>query len=178
VGGLRITLARDVESKCKVLVAHINSMARRADATGQDLTRFAASVVGYIITNSTGLFDHPKSGGLASNAGIWSRAEGTNGAVMGWKGPAAVYGPVHEFGPRKTAWTIKPGKSIVGPGYSRSGKKTIRLRFTTPAGTFYAKKVRIVWNKSVSGRPHFKPVIKELMPEFLKSLGRRIVEGR
>lgn len=170
MGGVRIASASDIETRCRHLVATLDAVAKRADATQHDLLQFMASVITDI--RSGAYFENP-TGQLGNH--LWRRAAGANGVEAGWSGPSAIYGPVHEFGPHKRAWTIRPGKGIVGPGYKRSGLPTKMLRITKGGTTYYARKVVIRWNRATMSKPHWKPAIKKLMPAFLASLGKRVV---
>jgi hypothetical protein len=76
---------------------------------------------------------------------------------VGWGGPASVYGPVLETGPKKRAWVIQP------VGLKTDGSPVKALRWFAGGSVVYAKKVVRRWSTK-SLRPHFGPAYDRMKP--------------
>jgi len=125
-------------------------------AVGLELERQADEAIAYVGDEQGKLFTNP-SGALARS--LWKhpfKAQGTRVSVQaGW---GVKYGRVLEYGPRRKTWTILPGKGPVAAGWNRSGQPTIHLKWSSPAGDHFARKVTHVWTEAQK-RPHWKKAI-------------------
>ena len=130
----------------------------------EEIDRAFDDMIKWIRANDSTLFDDP-SGVLTG--GLYRTDAAGGSAEAGWSGPAAVYGPILEWGPRVREWEIAP-RGL------RSDNAPVRaLRWVDTAGVHYARRVLHRWDVSQL-RPHWRPAIERARDPFRRRLAKRI----
>jgi len=151
--------------------ADIKPVAGALDRVAVNLKKVLPEIADRVITqvragnwfrNETGVL---KKGLYKSNP----RVTQSRGEIdVGWSGPASIYGPVLEFGPkRKAGWLIKP------KGVKADGGKVKALRWVSNGQVHYAKSVWHQWTPRQL-RPHYRKALAQLKPYMDRKLGAEV----
>lgn len=158
------TITVDVERLVGRLEQSLDSVEQILD---EELERGCDDMIGWIRARDGELFDRP----TATLTGGLARTDAHGGTIeAGWSGPAAVYGPVLEWGPRTQSWEIRPR------GLRSGGRPVRALRWVDTAGVHYASRVTHRWT-SDQLRPHWRPAREAVMPVMRDRIADRILGG-